>query len=372
MSHISGLLQNIANIIVFILLSNRLYAYLNRLNKPAQRLLIGVLFGLAGLISMQMPIAAGEGITVDLKAVLTGMAGFLGGPVSAAVALIAIGSYRLYMGGIGMVPGLVCMGIVALAGSWIHLRVSRQSPFGSQRWWAPLLFGCFIALVQLATAFLFPPAVRDELLRQYTLPLLVIYPIAAGAFYYFIAVDWKGQNEANFDPITQLPRYERFHRKWTRRLKGGRPFAIVILSLDRLEAVVDLHGKPASNGLLREFGKRLVKGLPYGGYAAHLDGYRYVLSLPNAITNQALQSLHEIKLKLLEPYEIDESLVHLTFSSGLAVDSGGNSTMEILIYQAETALRQAMTGGWNQIVSYENRLNKTGIARSWRRICVWR
>ncbi|MBW5448084.1 EAL domain-containing protein [Cohnella sp. CFH 77786] len=358
MIHMPNLLQNIANTIVFIMLVNRIYISIIRWSAVRQYFVIGILFGAAGLISMNMPIHVGDGIIVDLKAVLAGMSGLLGGPVSAALTFLLVGSYRVYLGGIGMVPGLVCIAAAALAGSFLHVFINKKPVNLRRMWWVPILLGLFIVLVQMSTTLMFPSHIRNDLIREFTVPLLIVYPLSAVVFHYFITVEWVRYRDTLIDRITQLPRYERMQGKWERMIKQRQPFALVILNVERLRTVNDMYGIQAGNDLLRECGGRLTDHLPTGGLVCRLDGHDFAVSLPFFDTVQASIWITETKEKLSAPYWLEGSPCSVTFGTGLALYEGGDASLEDLFLQAETALRHAMDSGMNQTVSYESRLTE--------------
>lgn len=358
MLHTPNLLQNLANIIVFIMLANRIFPYIMRWNESGKRAAIGVLFGLAGIISMQFSIQVADGITADLKAVLAGMSGLIGGPVSGAIAFLFIGISRVQIGGIGMMPSLVCLFVVAATGSLLYHFSRKRSSVPMKNWWGPVSFGCFIALCQLATAWMLPADLRSELLRDFTLPLMLLYPIATLVFHYFMTVEWSRQQEAMFDPVTQLPRMERLEDKWKRMIRKKRHFALVIVNVERLRLVNDLYGVQAGNALLRECGKLLFDLLPADGTVCRLNGHDFAVTLPAFDRFQALVWIDDMKKRLAGPYYFDNAPYEATFGTGMAVYEGGDCTWDELFLQAETALRHAMDSGLNQHVSYESRLTE--------------
>ncbi|WP_276357989.1 putative bifunctional diguanylate cyclase/phosphodiesterase [Cohnella caldifontis] len=356
MTHMSDLLQNTANIFVFILLVNRLYPYIANIKPRRRKAAIGLLFGISGLLSMIMPIRAGDGITVDLKAVLAGMAGLLGGPAGGVLAAAIVGVYRVMLGGSGMLPGLLCITAAAATGAIVHVKFRQNDDRLRLSWRVPFLFGLWVAALQLAMTAFFTKPVRDELLRHFALPLLVLYPLAALLFYYFMTVEWIQYRDAMFDRVTRLPRSERLTGKWRRWIRKGQPFSFVILNLERLRSVNDLHGVQVGNELLRECGSRLSRQVPAGGSVSRYNGRDFLVFLPGYDMLQTLIWIVDVKKQLAEPYRLEDVPYRPTFSTGLAVFEGGTATLEELLLQAETALRHAMDSGSDQTVPYESRL----------------
>lgn len=358
MIHLPNLLQNFVNILVFIMIANRVYGWTLHWNEPARRIVIGAMFGIAGLLSMQMPIQAGDGITVDLKGVLAGMSGLLGGSLSALIAVLLIGGYRIYLGGAGMLPGLICIVSVAGIGAFLRFQYMKQSLPLRRIWWAPVLFGWMIAVMQLALASLFPAEVRNALLQQFTAPLLLVYPAACLILHYFLTIEWVKMMDARLDRVTQLPTSDFLKKRWQQTIARRQPFALVILNVERLRTVNDLHGVHAANELLKECGNRLRQNVPDGATICRYNGRDFAVTLPHYDMLQSLIWLVDTKKLLSAPYMVQDNLCLVTFSSGLAVYEGDESTVDELCLKADTALRYAMDNGLDQTVPYEDRLTE--------------
>jgi diguanylate cyclase (GGDEF)-like protein len=364
MIHMSSLMQNFANVIVFILIANRVSPYILSRKNPGKEILIGILFGLAGLISMLLsvhhsgPMAENHGVTIDLKAVISGMSGVIGGPVSALAAFILMGSFRIAVGGMGMIPGLLVMAICAATGAWLHVRYRNRDISFRKIWWGPVLFGLFVSAAQLASLWMFAPDVRTALFREFTIPLVIVFPLTALLFHYFMSVEWIRHHDSLFDRVTQLPRWELASGKFNRWINRRQSFSLVILNAERLRSVVDMHGLAACNSVLLESAERIQAYLPAGGTLSRMAGQEFAVLLPDFNILQSLIWIVEVKKKLADPYTADNQTVRMTFSTGLAVYEGTSTTLDELLLQAQTALRHAMDSGTNQTVPYESRLTE--------------
>ena len=87
----------------------------------------GAIFGAGAIIAMMSPARIGEGVMVDARALIIGFAAAFGGWPAALVAVVASASYRLWLGGIGAVPGAVGIIAAALLGLfWRHFLRPRR------------------------------------------------------------------------------------------------------------------------------------------------------------------------------------------------------------------------------------------------------
>lgn len=75
--------------------------------KLSAKLLAGLWFGSACILGMMSTSFGESGIMLDARTVVLSMAGLFGGPVVAGTAGVLAAGYRLWLGGVGVVPGLV-------------------------------------------------------------------------------------------------------------------------------------------------------------------------------------------------------------------------------------------------------------------------
>lgn len=85
-------------------------------NNSAAKLIAGVLFGLACVVGMVIAIKFGSGWVFDARSVVLSVAAFVSGPLVAVVAGLIAASYRIWIGGAGMVGGLFVIIISILFG----------------------------------------------------------------------------------------------------------------------------------------------------------------------------------------------------------------------------------------------------------------
>lgn len=94
----------------------------------------GLMFGVIGILTMLVPLRLAEGVIVDARLVMAGLAGAYLSPLGAVLCAVVLGAYRLSLGGIGSGPAMV--GIVLTTGiGWLW---QRHRPYFS-----PQRFGAF-------------------------------------------------------------------------------------------------------------------------------------------------------------------------------------------------------------------------------------
>ncbi len=132
--------------------------WLHQHRRPVRQLALGIFMGLSAMATIVFAVEGQPGVLLDLRSAPLAIAGLFGGPLAASIAAVLTGSYRLAVGGAGMVHGLISIGIVALIGVIVHLVLNGRTPR------AVHIIGvaAAIALVSLLTT-LTVPALTDAL-----------------------------------------------------------------------------------------------------------------------------------------------------------------------------------------------------------------
>ncbi len=87
---------------------------------------IGGLFGAMAVVAMLVPTATGPGIMFDCRSGVIGAGALLFGPMCALASLPLPCVYRLHVGGLGAVPGLLEIVLPAMLGTLVHLFFRRR------------------------------------------------------------------------------------------------------------------------------------------------------------------------------------------------------------------------------------------------------
>lgn len=140
----------------------------------------GLMFGLTGILTMLVPLRLAEGVIVDARLVMAGLAGAYLSPLGAVLCAAVLGAYRLSLGGVGSGPAMV--GIVLTTGIgwiWQHYRPYFSRPrFGdwSDGFWLVGLGFSLAAGGMLAIQTL-PPDIARAVTARSWMAVVLIYPI---------------------------------------------------------------------------------------------------------------------------------------------------------------------------------------------------
>ncbi|MBP2302833.1 response regulator [Azospirillum picis] len=150
--------------------------------RRAFALLSGLLFGAAAAITMIDATTVSQGVQVDLRNVMIGLAGLFGGWPAALTSAVLAGALRLWMGGGGAVPGLSGMLLTALAAPLLGRVMARREAGGRGDagqggvafGFLPLAAAGLVLSPLMLVSFLLLPdrALAWEILGQVALPLV--------------------------------------------------------------------------------------------------------------------------------------------------------------------------------------------------------
>ena len=154
---------------------------------------------------------------------------------------------------------------------------------------------------------------------------------------------------AHYDQLTGLPNRLTLNRQLGRLLAAGSgdvPAAIALFDLDGFKDVNDTLGHSVGDHLLIEVGQRLTDVLSGRGQVCRLGGDEFVVIVPNCGDPRAMAEIVDAMLiRLAEPFDLNDHVVHLAGSAGIAMAPTHGSTVDELIANADLALYDAKSGG---------------------------
>jgi diguanylate cyclase (GGDEF)-like protein len=156
----------------------------------------------------------------------------------------------------------------------------------------------------------------------------------------------KLRQAALYDALTGLPTRTLFMERLTHALHANRrdrnkTFAVLFMDLDKFKAVNDTLGHAAGDQLLVKVAARLRSSVREGDTAARLSGDEFVVLLEGVQSPPAVNTFTERLLEVLrQPYEINNELLHVSGSIGVALADLSCEAEEIL-RRADEAMYKA-------------------------------
>lgn len=200
--------------------------------------------------------------------------------------------------------------------------------------------------------------------------LVVLILLPAGMLFFFITMlsflDRRtAMRLAYTDDLTNLPNrrsLERFVHSRTTPL--NLPIAVVIIDIDNFKWINETYGYESGNELMTEFALRLKKSIKENSIAARIEGNKFAVAIPGTFSHQEIRTLLSKQFcSLLKSFHAFGEPTSITFSAGVALAPEHGSNCNVLIVNAEQALRHVKNNGKNEIVVYNSTFHNQDTER---------
>jgi PAS domain S-box-containing protein len=170
-----GLLKNIEILLILSILY-QISSYFEHRFGRFKSIVTGIIIGLMGIFVMSYAYVFQSGLIFDTRSILIASVALFFSTTTLLISSIMMITYRLYMGGIGMLPGIAVILLTSAIG-WLW----RKNLFDVKilpRWVSIYLYGILVHVVMMLTMYLLPYPLAMETVRSFGTPILMLYPIA--------------------------------------------------------------------------------------------------------------------------------------------------------------------------------------------------
>jgi diguanylate cyclase (GGDEF)-like protein len=173
---------------------------------------------------------------------------------------------------------------------------------------------------------------------------------------------------ARFDELTGLPNRVNFRDEIVHLLQvphhAGQISALLFVDLDQFKQVNDTLGHPCGDQLLCAVADRLREMLRPEDFVARFGGDEFVVFQQNIASNDDAAGLaRRIVEHLGERYKIDNHLVEIGASVGIALTSPAGISADTLLKNADMALYRAKADGRGTFCFFRDEMAQTVEAR---------
>jgi diguanylate cyclase (GGDEF)-like protein len=170
---------------------------------------------------------------------------------------------------------------------------------------------------------------------------------------------------SGLDRLTRLISRPALHRALVtalaeRDIEGPQP-ALLVLDLDRFQAVNDSTGIATGDGVLSRVARRIDSAVPPASIVARISGDEFAVLLPDGRDAPAIAA------RLLEligrPYAVNGHAVTLSVSIGLALAPQHGDDADALLRAANIALHRAEADGKNRSCCFEPWMQEQASSR---------
>ena len=172
------------------------------------------------------------------------------------------------------------------------------------------------------------------------------------------------QTLAQTDGLTGLLNRRHFHKRLpglaAAAARQGRPASLLMIDLDGLKALNDLHGHPQGDEVLRQIGGIIRRHCRNSDLAARTGGDEFMIFMPDTSPANAAASAERLRAEIAATpcRRVDDAgRLSVTVSIGVAPLPAGAGTVEEMLVPADRALYRAKAAGRNRVA-----LEPTGAA----------
>lgn len=141
----------------------------------------GLLIALICIAIMLMPFKLHPGVVFDTRSILISVTALVFGPLPTIITMAAAIVFRILLGGDGVLAGVTVIISSAIIGSvwrlWIYSIAAKL------RWLNVYVMSLLVHVAMIACMNLIPYPARVNVIREITLPVLLIYPVASVLLY---------------------------------------------------------------------------------------------------------------------------------------------------------------------------------------------
>lgn len=164
------------------------------------------------------------------------------------------------------------------------------------------------------------------------------------------------KDKSSIEPLTRLWSKKEYIDDYSKMVKTGKPFALLVMDLDNFKTINDIQGHQAGDNLLMQTARNLVSSLRQlrpdeskNDKVYRFGGDEFVILLPEVNDEKDLEKVAEkIRCTIGKlPFAVGETRIPITVSIGGAINKKGEkNTFEL----ADNALYAAKDIGKNNAV----------------------
>lgn len=151
----------------------------------------------------------------------------------------------------------------------------------------------------------------------------------------------ESRQQARTDELTGLGNRRAFHERAHRLLADRGPYehvALLLIDLDHFKEINDTLGHPVGDELLRMIGPRLRPVVREDDLVVRLGGDEFAVLLRDTTADSATRTAHRLRDELRRPFQLDDLLLHIDGSVGIAVCPDHGGTADLLLQHADIAM----------------------------------
>lgn len=164
---------------------------------------------------------------------------------------------------------------------------------------------------------------------------------------------------AGHDILTGLPNRVLFSSHMKKGIalakRNYKSAAVIFIDINKFKQINDMNGHAIGDLILKEVAQRILLSIREVDTACRIGGDEFVIFLTNLNQKEdAIKVVQKITKKMNEPFVVDEKILAISLSMGVAIYPEHSLSEEKLMKFADTAMYRAKYNGEGNIVTYED------------------
>ena len=176
------------------------------------------------------------------------------------------------------------------------------------------------------------------------------------------------QHLANYDPLTGLPNrnllQDRFQQVLAHVRRNQTRTAVLFIDLDQFKTINDTLGHNVGDILLWSVADRIVSAVRQEDTVARQGGDEFILLLHHIDSADDADKVgQKLLATLAQPYQINESLLYVSASIGIAIYPDDGEDVDTLLKNSDTAMYHAKESGRNNYQFFAPEMNQLAMEK---------
>lgn len=172
------------------------------------------------------------------------------------------------------------------------------------------------------------------------------------------------RNLSNIDPLTNLPNRSYFQYAHRNLIRRKEPHALLTMDVDNFKKVNDSMGHDVGDKLLCMIAERIENNVDCQHLLCRLGGDEFALLLEDIDQiSMITQVLYDIEVSMQEPMYLDDQVLVMSCSIGVAIYPSDGETTENMLQSSDTAMYHAKSEPGFSYRFFSSSMNESAVRR---------
>jgi diguanylate cyclase (GGDEF)-like protein len=165
-------------------------------------------------------------------------------------------------------------------------------------------------------------------------------------YHYFDALQHMAKHDALTGLNNRIIFEDRVKQALTESKRSGRKYALILMDISNLDDITDRQGQYIADGLIKQFGARLLSALRESDNVSRFDKNIFAALLEVGDNDKFSGLVEKLYLSLVKQFNIHDRNFDITLNTGIAIYPEHGADADELYHNASVALMEASNDEW--------------------------